>query len=94
MSVSRVKLHEYLGMTLDYNVCGQAKITMLSYIEKIITASDKAATKGRGTKSSAAPNNIFVVNEDGKKTDQEKVVESHNLVAKNLYDTKREIPDT
>jgi hypothetical protein len=28
MTVSRDKIHKYLGMTLDYTVCGQVKITM------------------------------------------------------------------
>jgi hypothetical protein len=28
MKVSRGKIHKYLGMTLDYTVCGQVKITM------------------------------------------------------------------
>ena len=55
------KVHEYLGMTLDYTVFGQVNIPMLSYIEEIITAFDKAYPKGKGSKSSAATNNIFVV---------------------------------
>jgi hypothetical protein len=28
MTVSRGKIHKYLGMTLDYTFCGQVKITM------------------------------------------------------------------
>jgi hypothetical protein len=28
MTVSRGKIHKYIGMTLDYTVCGQVKITM------------------------------------------------------------------
>jgi hypothetical protein len=55
MTVSRGKIHKYLGMTLDYIVCGQAKITMLDYVNEIITAFDKAEPKGGGTKSSVAP---------------------------------------
>jgi hypothetical protein len=30
MPVSRGKIHKYIGMTLDYNVCGQVKITILT----------------------------------------------------------------
>ena len=67
---------------------------MLSYIEEIITAFDKADQKGKGTKSSAAPNNLFVVNEDCKKIDQEKIVEFQDLAAKTLYATKRSRPNT
>jgi hypothetical protein len=42
MTVSRGKIHKYLGMTLDYTVCGQVKITMFNYVDEIITAFDKA----------------------------------------------------
>ena len=66
----------------------------MSYIAEIITAFDKAYPKGKGTKSSAKPKNLFVINEDSKKLDQDKVVESQNIVAKNLYATRRERPDT
>ena len=67
---------------------------MMSYIEEIVTGFDKAYQKGKGTKSSDAPKNIFVLNEDCKKLDQEKVAEFQNLVANTLYATKRAIPDT
>ena len=33
MSVSRGKIHTYLGMTLDYSIPGIVKITMLDYIQ-------------------------------------------------------------
>ena len=47
---------------------------MISYIEDIINTFNKLDPKGKVPKSSAAPNNIFVVNEDCKKLYQEKVV--------------------
>ena len=90
----RGKVHEYLEMTLDYTVRGQARITMLSYNEEIIAAFNREYSKGKGKKSSDAPNNIFVINEDCKKLDQEKVVEFQNLASNTLYATKREIPYT
>ena len=94
MSVSRGKIHTYLGMNLDYTTAGQVKITMYDYIEEILTAYDKAEPKGTGTKSSAAPINLFTVNEDCVKLPPEKTVQFHNLVAKTLYATKRARPDT
>ena len=51
MTVSRGKVHKYLGMTLDFSVRGQVKITMLEYVEEILTAFAKAEPKGAGTKS-------------------------------------------
>jgi hypothetical protein len=94
MAVSRGKVHKYLGMTLDYRVRGQVSITMLDYVEEILTAFEKAEPSGTGTKSSAAPENLFVVNEDCEKLRPGKSVQFHNLVAKTLYATKRARPDT
>jgi hypothetical protein len=59
MTVSRGKVHKYLGMMLDYTVRGQVKITMIDYVDEILTAFDKADPKGRGTKTSAASENLF-----------------------------------
>jgi hypothetical protein len=94
MTVSRGKIHKYLGMTLDYTVRGQVKITMFDYMDEIITAFDKAEPKGGGTKTSAAPDSIFKVDENCEKLKQDKAVEFHNLVANTFYSTKRSMPDT
>ena len=94
MKVSWGKIHTYLGMTLDYTTPGQVKISMFDYIDEILTAFDKAEPKGSGTKTSAAPKNLFVINEDCEKLHPNKAVEFHNLVAKTLYATKRARPDT
>ena len=94
MTVKRGKLNEYLGMTIDYSEPGQAKVTMLNYVEEILTAFAKANPKATGTKSSAAPENLFLVNEEYEKLLTNKSVQFHNLVAKTLYDTKRARPDT
>jgi hypothetical protein len=88
MTVSRGRAHKYLGMTLDYTACRRVNISMFDYIDEIINAFDKAEPKGGGTKSSAAPDNLFKVNEDCEKLPREKAEEFHNLVAKTLYATK------
>ena len=67
---------------------------MFDYIEKIITAFEKAAPGKYSTKSSAVPANLFVVDEDFNNLKQSKVVAFHDLVAKTLYATKRSRPDT
>jgi hypothetical protein len=94
MTVSRGKIHKYLGMTLDYTVCGQVKITMFDYVDEILTDFDKAEPKGGGTKTSAAPGSLFKVDDICVKLAQNKAVEFHNLVAKALYATKRARSDT
>jgi hypothetical protein len=87
MTVSRGRVHKYLGMTLDYTVRGRVNISMFDYIDETINAFDKAEPKGGGTKSSAAPDDLFKVDEDREKLTPEKAIEFHNLVAKTLYAT-------
>ena len=96
MTVTRGKIHTHLGMTLDCATPGQVKISMFDYIDEIIAAFDEAYPefKDKDTKSSAAPNNLFVVDEDCKKLSPDKAVAFHNIVAKTLYATKRARPDT
>jgi hypothetical protein len=94
MTVRRGKIHKYLGMTLDYTVRGQVKITMFDYVDEILNAFDKAEPKGGGTKTSAAPASLFKVDESCEKLKQYKAVEFHNLVANILYSAKRARPDT
>jgi hypothetical protein len=94
MTVSGGKAHEHLGMTLDHSVRDQAKVSQFGYVEEIVIAFDKAEPNGAGTKTSAAPTNLFTVNEDCEKLGQQKATEFHNLVAKTLHSTKRSRPDT
>jgi hypothetical protein len=94
MTVSRGKVHKYLGMTLDYTIRGQVKIMMIDYVDEILTAFDKADPEGSGTKTSAASENLFRIDEDCEKLQPNKAVAFHNLVAKTLYATKRARPDT
>jgi hypothetical protein len=88
MSVSRGKVHTYLGMTLDYTTPGKVEIRMIEYITEILDAFDKAEPNGSGTKRSAAPANLFKIDEDCEKLNEKQAKEFHNLVAKTLYATK------
>jgi hypothetical protein len=72
MTVSRCKIHKYLGMTLDFTVRGQVRITMFDYVDEIVTDFDKAEPQGGGTKTSAAPDSLFKVDESCMKLDQKK----------------------
>jgi hypothetical protein len=94
MTLIRGKIHKYLGMTLEYTIRGQVKITMFDHIDEILAAFDKAEPKGSGTKSSVAPESLFKVDESCEKLKQDKAVEFHNLVVHTLYATKRARPDT
>jgi hypothetical protein len=59
MSVSRGKIHKYFGMTLDYSVRGQVRISMFEYIDEILKAFAKADPTAKGSKTSAAPEDLL-----------------------------------
>ena len=94
MSVIRGKVHTYLGMTLDYTTRGRVKVTMLDHVNDIIVAFEKAEPDSGGVKSSAAPENLFKIDEDCEKLAPKKKEVFHHLVAKTLCVTKRARPDT
>jgi hypothetical protein len=81
-------------MTLDYTICGRVNKSMFNYVDEIINAFDKAEPKGGGTKSSAAPDDLFKIDEDHKKLPPDKAVKFCNLVAMTLYATKQVRPNT
>ena len=104
MKVHRGKTHKYLGMSLDFSHVNQCRITMIDYVDEIVAAYDKALNelddgftlvfkKGNRSKSSAAPDDLFVVDEDAEKLSEEGQTAFHHLVAKTLYISKRARPD-
>jgi hypothetical protein len=75
---------------------------MLKYVDEIIGSWDKAcselndgykAVSGRKSIATAAPNNLFKVDEDAVKLDQARAKAFHNITAKGIYVTKRARPD-
>jgi hypothetical protein len=94
MQVSRGKVHTYLGMKLDFTKPGSVEVSMFDYVDEILATFDKAAPDSKGTKTSAAPSDLFKVDKDAKKLDPRAKDQFHSLVAKVLFATKRARPDT
>ncbi len=99
----RGKVHKYLGMLLDFSHKGQCRVSMYDYVDSILEAFDSAIRRYNDgylkvgkchSKLSAAPDNLFVVNEDCKKVSDEVAAAFHTIVAKTLYVTKQARPDT
>ena len=101
MKVTRGKIHKYLGMTLDFTTKGQVRISMIEHVKDIIATWEKAKSinddgfvkvnqKGKRT---AAPDDLFKVDENAKKLSTEMATVFHNIVAKSLYLVKRARPD-
>ena len=102
MKVCRGKVHKYLGMTLDFTTKHQVKISMTDYVEDAVKSWDAAkATIDDGFKLvrrkkmrlSAAPEDLFKVDDDAKKLQPALATAFHNVVAKALYLVKRSRPD-
>ena len=88
------KVHNYIRMTLDYNEGGTIKVRNIDYIGEIIASFYKSDPRGSGINTSAAPEDLYRVDEGCEKLSTDKAKMFHNLVAKTLYTTKWESPDT
>ena len=94
MSVSRGKIHTYLGMKLDSSIPGQVQITMLDYIQEIFDVCNKAESSGKGKEPSAASDNHFMIDNDCENLNKAKKEQFYTAVAITIYATKRTRLDT
>jgi hypothetical protein len=92
MKICRGKIHEYLGMTLDFTVDGEVKVTMIPYVKEIV---QQFQEHDNSTKTAATPaaEHLFKVNEDTTPLTQRQATVFQNFVAKFLFLTKRARPD-
>ena len=95
MKVTRGKVHDYLGMRIDFTVRGQVEITMIPFLCEIVAEWKKDFPEMQGChKATAAPSHLFSVNDDAKPLKQGASKKFHKLVAKMLFATKSARPDT
>ena len=101
MKVARGKVHKYLGMKLDFTTAGVVIVTMIDYVDDVIKAWEDATTKlddgfehvaKRQRIATAAPDDLFKVNDDQVKLGTLKAKNFHSIVAMMLYVTKRARP--
>jgi hypothetical protein len=90
LTVNHGKVHDYLGMTLDFSVDGKVKIGMVQYV-KTMLAELNADMDGMSPTSAAA--HLFNINEECPKLDKEQAKYFHHNVAKLLFLCKRARPD-
>jgi hypothetical protein len=92
MKITRGKVHEYLGMTLNFTVPGQVQVTMISYVKEIVELFHKHDATTLTAKTPAA-DHLFQVNEDAPSLTEHQATTFHNFVAKCLFLCKRARPD-
>jgi hypothetical protein len=102
MKVARGKVHKYLGMKMDFTTPKLVKISMIEYIDEMIESWDKACSEleegykvvsNRKRIVTAAPDNLFRVDEDAVKIEPAAAKAYHHITAKSIYVTKRARPD-
>jgi hypothetical protein len=102
MKVARGKFHTFVGMTLDFTIPKIVKITRFECIDEIVEAWDKACSdfdngykivSWRNKIVTAAPEDLFKVDEDAMKLDQAQARAFHNIAARMIYVTKRARPN-
>jgi hypothetical protein len=103
MKVARGKVHKYLGMTLDFATSKLVKVKMFDYVDEIIEVWNRACKEfdngfefvaNRKKIATAAPEDLFKVNEDALKLSPPEAKSFHSIIAMILYVTKRARPDT
>jgi hypothetical protein len=90
LTINRGRIHDYLGMTLDYSERGYVKLNMVDYVDKILEEMPKEMD---GTATLPAAEYLFKII-DGVQTLDEPTSEFfHATVAKLLFLCKRGRPD-
>jgi hypothetical protein len=91
LTIRRGKIHDYLGMVIDYSVDGRVQITMDKYITDMLNELPLDTT---GVSATPAGVHLFEVNKDNPKLlDTEQLEFFHHYVAKLLFLCKRARPD-
>ena len=104
MKVCCGKVHTYLGMEMDFTTKWEVHITMLKHLDDAVKTFEKAQAefsegfievKRKKSKAqlSAAPKDLFVVNEECKKLSKKQQEAFHCVVAKSIYLWKHARPD-
>ena len=92
VKVTRGKIHEYLGIKLDYSVPGQVTVDMVDYIQSMLNSFPEEDLKGSKV-STPWGENLFKVQEDSNPLPRAQAEQFHTTVAQGLFACKRGRPD-
>ena len=92
LSVTHGKVHDYLGMTIDYSMPRKVTFSMPDYVEGLIHEMPDELLSGQA--NTLAANHLFNINDNATKLDEEQVDIYHHLMVKLLYLCKQVCPDT
>jgi hypothetical protein len=91
VKATRGKIHDYLGMTLDYSEPGKVKIGMIDYITKMV---EEFPIKFEPDETAPSPHTDDLFAEGtSSHLDKKRAEEFHTAVAKGIFACKRARPD-
>ena len=90
LTICHGKVHEYLGMTLDFTLAGKVQIRMEDYIINMLTELPEDMD---GMASTPATEHLFKINDTPTYLDKKEAMFFHHNVAKLLFLCKRAHPD-
>ena len=86
ITITRGKVHKYLGMTIDYSSPSKLILSMIYYIGKML---GDIPEDMKGESATPAAHHIFDIAEDSTKLSQADADLFHHFVAQLLYLSKR-----
>ena len=91
LTVTRGKIHEYLGMTLDFSVKLEVRFSQYDFLKKLFNSLPKSIKVGR--KYTAAPEYLFKTTDNSCLLNHTEKEEFHTITAKILWLSQRTRPD-
>jgi hypothetical protein len=89
---TRGKVHDYLGMKLDFTVPGQVTVDMIDYVKSMVENFPQGCLEGSAV-ASPWNENLFKPNESSTDLTKEEAEVFHTVTAQGLFLTKRARPD-
>ena len=86
------KIHDYLGMTIDYSKKGLVAVTMFDYLQDIVSTLPESLQTNRCFNTPAA-DHLFHVDPEAERLNTKDGELFHSMVAKLLFAAKRARPD-
>ena len=86
MTMTRCKVHKYLGMTIDYSLTGKLIFLMIDYVGKFL---DDIPDDMKVESATPAAHHLFDIAEDATKLSQANADLFHHFGAQLLYLSKR-----
>ena len=87
MTITHGKIHDYLGMQLDFSTPGEVRVTMIPYV-KAIVALIEHYDNSKKTAKMPASEHLFKMCEDIMVLPEKQVAIFHTFVVKNLFASK------